>query len=70
MTDENSILDIPRKGNKKAFVLMASLSMLGVELPSKRQSKKVDLPTRGMKGLSNAELRTSGKKRKHKRKRK
>ena len=70
MTDENSILDIPRKGNKKAFVLMASLSMLGVELPSKRQSKKVDLPTRGMKGLSNAELKTSGRGRKHKRRRK
>ena len=70
MTDENSILDRPRKGNRKAFVLMTSLSMLGVELPSKKQSKKVDLPTRGMKGLSNAELKTSGKKRKHKRRRK
>ena len=70
MTDENSILDRPRKGNKKAFVLMASLAMLGVELPSKKQSEKIDLPTRGMKGLSNAELKTSGRKRKHKRKRK
>ena len=54
MTDENSILD----------------AMLGVELPSKKPSEKIDLPTRGMKGLSNAELKTSGKKRKHKRKRK
>ena len=70
MTDENYILDKPEKGNRKAFTLMASLSTLGVELPSKKQSKKVDLPTRGMKGLSNAELKTSGRKRKHKRKRK
>ena len=54
MTDENSILD----------------AMLGVELSSKKQSEKIDLPTRGMKGLSNAELKPSGKKRKHKRKRK
>ena len=70
MTGENSILDRPKKGNRKAFVLMASPSMLGVELPSKKQSKKVDLPTRGMKGLSNAELKTGGRERKHKRKRK
>ena len=70
MTNENFILDRPRENHKTAFTLMASLAMLGVEPPSKKQSEKIDLPTRGMKGLSNAELKTSGKKRKHKRRRK
>ena len=38
---------------KQVGILLASLTMLGVELPLKKETKKIDLPTKGMKGLSN-----------------
>lgn len=57
----------PKKNTRRVVSLLASLSMLGVEFPSMKESKKIELPTRGIRGLSNAELKTSGKKRKRKR---
>lgn len=44
------------KNRNRLVSLLASLTMLGVELPLKKETEKIDLPTKGMKGLSNAEL--------------
>ena len=47
------------KNRNRWVALLASLTMLGVELSSKKETEKIDLPTKGMKGLSNAELEAS-----------
>lgn len=44
------------KNRNRLVSLLASLTMLGVKLPLKKETEKIDLPTKGMKGLSNAEL--------------
>lgn len=45
-----------KKNRNRLVAFYAALTMLGVELPSNKETEKIDLPTKGMKGLSNSEL--------------
>ena len=44
------------KNRNRLVAFCAALTMLGVELPSNKETEKIDFPTKGMKGLSNSEL--------------